>query len=95
MDIKYRITDEEMIIQLPKRVESEDALRFEKEMYCIIKDGMGYKTFFNAENLEYISESALVVLLKLRLEFGDLKMINYNSELHKFLKENGYSELVQ
>ena len=45
MDIKYRINDEEMIIQLPKRVESEDALRFEKEMYCIIKDGIGYKTF--------------------------------------------------
>ena len=67
MDIKSSINDEEMIIQLPKRVEKEECLRFEKELYCIINSGTNYKTFFDAENLDYISESALVVLKKLKM----------------------------
>ena len=46
MDIPYRINGEEMIIQLPKRVNSEDALRFEKELYCIINRGTNYRTFW-------------------------------------------------
>ena len=34
-----------------------------------------YKTFFNAENLEFISRSGLRALKKLRLEFGDPVMV--------------------
>ena len=94
MDIPYRINGEEMIIQLPKRVNSEDALRFEKELYCIINRGTNYRTFFDAENLEFISVSGLMALKKLRLEFGDLKMINYKTDVLNYLKDNGYSELV-
>lgn len=94
MDIKYKVSDEEMIIQLPERVESEDALAFEREIYCIINRGTGYRTYFDAQNLEFLSVSGLMVLKKLRLEFGDLKMINYKPEVLKFLEDNDYSELV-
>jgi anti-anti-sigma regulatory factor len=94
MEIKYKVIGEEMIIQLPERVEDEMALDFERELYCLINQGTNYKTFFNAENLEFISRSGLRALKKLRLEFGDLKMINYKPEVLKFLKDNGYNELV-
>ena len=94
MDIPYKIIEDEMIIQLPQRVEKEDSLKFERELYCIIKDGSNYKTFFDAENFDYISTAGLMVIKRLRLEFGNLKMINCKPELLKFLKENGYSELV-
>ena len=93
MDIQYKVIDDKMIIQLPERVDKEVTLAFEREMYCIINQGTNYKTYFDAENLEFISVPGLRVLKKLRLEFGDLKMINVKPEVLKFIQENGYTEL--
>ena len=93
MDIQYSVVDKKMFIQLPQRVESDSILEFEKELYCIINRGTNYKTIFDASNMEYISISGLRVLMKLRLEFGNFKLINTKPEVQKILKENGFSEL--
>ena len=93
MDIQRKVIGEKMIIHLPERVDRDVSLEFEKEMYCILNSGTNYKTVIDAENLEYISETGLRVLKKLRLEFGDLKMINIKPEVFKTMKEKGYMEL--
>ena len=93
MDIQYNVVGEKMIIQLPERVDTESSLEFEKEMYCILNSGTNYKTVIDAANLEFISKSGLRALKKLRLEFGDLKMINIRPEVHEIMKDNDYTEL--
>ncbi|MCR5292777.1 MAG: STAS domain-containing protein [Eubacterium sp.] len=93
MDIKYNVLGEKMTIELPKRIDTEASLEFEKEMYCILNSGTNYKTIIDAARLEYISKSGLRALKKLRLEFGDLKMINIRPEIHEIMKDNDYTEL--
>lgn len=93
MDIQRKVIGEKMIIHLPGRVDKEVSLEFEKEMYCILNAGTNFKTVIDASNLEHISESGLRVLKKLRLEFGDLKMINIKPEVFEIMKEKGYTEL--
>jgi len=93
MDIQRKVIGEKMIIHLSGRIDKAVSLEFEKEMYCILNAGTNFITIIDAADLEYISESGLRVLKKLRLEFGNLKMINIKPEVFEIMKEKGYTEL--
>ena len=94
LDIKYEIIDREMIIKLPERVDNISPLEFEKELYHILNNGTNNKTSFDAENLESISLSGLRVIEKLRLEFGNMKLVNLKPEVDAFVRESGYTGLL-
>ena len=91
--VEHKVIDNEMIIKLPERVDTESCLEFERELFCLINRGTNTKTVFDAEDLEFISSSALGVLEKLRLEFGNLKIINLKPDVYEAVKNSGYSEL--
>ncbi len=93
LEIKYKEQDGELIIELPVRESIKSILELEREIYCIINRGESTKTHIDVSSLEYISLSELRVFEKLKMEFGNLKIINLRSEVIKFVKEKGYSDL--
>ena len=93
LEIKYKEQDGELIIELPARESIKSILELEREIYCIINRGESTKTHIDVSSLEYISLSELRVFEKLKMEFGNLKIINLRSEVIKFVKEKGYSDL--
>lgn len=93
IDLKYVVEGGELIVYLPQKVDMKSTLGFERELYCLINKGKNTKTVIDAAEVEFISLAALRVLEKLRLEFGNVKMINISPGVHELVKQSGYIDL--
>lgn len=95
MEIKIKDRNETWILAaICGRVDSTNASELERELFEIKEENKGMRIVLDAEELEYISSAGLRVLLKLRKEQGELKLVQVSLEVYEILQVTGFTELL-
>ena len=81
-----------MTIKLNGRIDSTNASRIEQDM---LRQLAGQQAVvLDAQNLEYISSAGLRVILRIRKDCPDLRIINARSEIYEILEMTGFTEMM-
>ena len=80
---------------LSGRVDSSNAAATESAINDeLSKAGSIENVIVDAENLEYISSAGLRIILRLRKENPDLKLINVSSDVYEIFDMTGFTEMI-
>ena len=88
------MADEIFYLQLNGRIDSSNAAPVEEELLEKLKDCKTPSVALDAENLEYISSAGLRVILRLRKQFPELKIINASSAVYEIFEMTGFTEMI-
>ena len=83
-----------LMVELSGRIDSGNAPEIEKEMSELAREHPGCKVVFDAEDLEYISSAGLRVLLHVRKNNPEMKIINVRSEVYEVFEMTGFSQMI-
>ena len=86
--------ENEIIVPISGRIDSNSAPAAEANIRSAIPGG-AEKLVLDAEKLEYISSAGLRVLLRLRKEYPELRVINVSSEVYEILDMTGFTEMMK
>lgn len=93
-EVTSSICNNELTIYLNGRVTSSNAAEVEKGINEIRVAAPNAAIVIDAKELEYISSAGLRILLRLRKEEPNLKMINVSSEVYDILNMTGFTEMI-
>lgn len=83
------------MIKLNKRIDSNNAAEFEKEVTEAVAKLSGAEIVLDACDLEYISSAGLRVLMKLRKqEKKPVQVVNVSSEVYDIFEVTGFTDLL-
>ena len=84
-----------MTIKLKGRIDSNNAAQTEKEFLAQL-EGIDPSTeiVLDASELEYISSAGLRVVLRLKKNYGNLRITGVNSEVYEILDMTGFTEMM-
>ncbi|MBO7430131.1 MAG: phosphotransferase [Spirochaetia bacterium] len=88
------MADEIFYLQLNGRIDSSNAAPVEEELLEKLKDCKTPSVALDAENLEYISSAGLRVILRLRKQYPELKIINASSAVYEIFEMTGFTEMI-
>ena len=95
MDNVKEIQKEELWeIELSGHVDSTNAASMEEELLKILEAHPGETPLINAERLEYISSAGLRVLLRLRKQLPDIRIIEVCPEVYEIFDMTGFTEMM-
>ena len=77
--VTERIEDNVLYLELNGRIDSSNAEQAEDQIKAIKEAHPELKCVLDAEHLEYLSSAGLRVLLKMRKDAADLKIINVST----------------
>ena len=83
-----------MTIFLSGRIDTSNAVQTEQELFELVRQKTPQNVILDAEELAYISSAGLRILLKLRKQFSELKMINVSSDVFEILDMTGFTEML-
>ena len=83
-----------MTIKLEGRIDSANAPEIEKDIYQRLQDAGDEPVILDAENLEYISSAGLRVILHIRKERPEVKIINVSSDIFEILDMTGFTDMM-
>ena len=92
--ITSKKTENTLNICFNGRIDSANAAQAEADIFKIIGENLGVNYIIDAENLEYISSAGLRVILRMRKENPELKIINASTEVYEILDMTGFSEMI-
>ena len=92
--VTERIEGNVLYLELNGRVDSSNAEQVEERIKAIRAEHPGLQCVLDAEKLDYISSAGLRVVLRLRKEQADLKIINANSEVYEILDLTGFTDMI-
>lgn len=81
-------------VALIGKVDSANAAQAEEQINELIKDYSGQALVLDFNELEYISSAGLRVVLRLRKNYPELKIINVSSEVYEILEMTGFTEMM-
>ena len=88
------IKDDGWEIALSGRVDSTNAPRVEGELLRIVESHPEEAPLINAEGLEYISSAGLRVLLHLRKQCPDMKIVEVRPDVYEIFDMTGFTEMM-
>ncbi len=77
------------------RVDSTNAQEFGNSINEIISKYEDFSLVIDAENLEYISSAGLRVILRVRKDHPDLKIVGVNSSVYEILDMTGFTDMIK
>ena len=83
-----------MTIELKGRIDSNNASQVEEQLRGELKSFSGGELTLDAAELAYISSAGLRVLLRLRKQYADMRIVNVNSEVYEILDMTGFTEMM-
>ena len=84
-----------IIIKLHGRIDSENAAAVENDFTAQLA-GCGKTTVvFDAADLAYVSSAGLRVILRIKKSYGDVRIINVNSEIYDIFEMTGFTEMMR
>ena len=83
-----------MTIELKGRIDSNNASRVEEQIRGELAGFSGGELTLDAAELAYISSAGLRVLLRLRKQYADMRIVNVNSEVYEILDMTGFTEMM-
>ena len=92
MDSKFE--NGQLTIFLAGRVDSSNASAVEAELQSMIVGNPATSLVLDAEKLEYISSAGLRIVLRLRKQYEDMKVINASAEVYDIFDMTGFTEML-
>lgn len=89
-----RNEDKTLYLELNGRIDSSNAEKAEEAIREIRAAHPGMQCVLDAEKLEYLSSAGLRVILRMRRELSELKIINVNSEVYEILDMTGFTDML-
>jgi uncharacterized protein (TIGR02172 family) len=92
--MEHRIADDRFIIELSGRIDSGNSADVEREINEALESKGDLKLVLDAQDLEYISSAGLRVLLHLRKQHPELKIINVSTEVYDIFDMTGFNQMI-
>lgn len=92
--INFKNENDCLTIYLNGHIDSNNSEAIEQEIRKIINDNTFKNLILDGEELKYISSSGLRIILRLKKEYDDLKIINVSSEVYEIFDITGFSEMM-
>ena len=92
--VTERIEDNILYLELNGRIDSSNAEQAEEGIKAIKAAHPGLQSVVDAEHLEYLSSAGLRVILRMRKDAADLKIINVNTEVYEILDMTGFTDML-
>lgn len=89
-----KFENDQLTIFLQGRIDSSNAAEVEAELTEIISQNGGSSLVVDVEGLEYISSAGLRIVLRLRKQFADMKVVNASSEVYDIFDMTGFTEML-
>ena len=89
-----KFENDQLTIFLQGRIDSSNAAAVEAELTEIISQNAGNSLVIDVEDLEYISSAGLRIVLRLRKQFADMKVVNASSEVYDIFDMTGFTEML-
>ena len=92
--VTERIEDNVLYLELNGRIDSSNADQAEELIKAIKEAHPDLQSVLDAENLEYLSSAGLRVVLRMRKDMADLKIINVSTEVYEILDMTGFTDML-
>ena len=89
-----KIENGQIIVFLQGRIDSSNAAAVEAELTAITGQNTDKSLVLDVEKLEYISSAGLRIVLRLRKQFADMKVVNASSEVYDIFDMTGFTEML-
>ena len=84
-----------LTVALKGRIDSGNAVETEKEIQAQIDSAGAESIILDAEDLEYISSAGLRVILHIRKDHPNLKIINVRPEVYDIFDMTGFNQMMK
>ena len=81
-------------IRLSGRIDSNNAQKVEQEITAQLNGRLPAEVVLDAQDLVYISSAGLRVILRIKKNCPDLRIVNVNSEVYEILDMTGFTEMM-
>ena len=92
--IDAKATDGTLTIYLKGHIDSKNAPDVEAEVVAARAENPAGSVVIDCRDLEYISSAGLRIILRLRKECADLKLIEVSTEVYEVFDMTGFTEMV-
>ena len=92
--VTERIEDNVLYLELNGRIDSSNAEQAEELIKAIKAAHPDLQSILDAEHLEYLSSAGLRVVLRMRKDTADLKIINVSTEVYEILDMTGFTDMI-
>ncbi len=83
------------VIHLSGRIDSNNAAQIEKDVMAQLAGKAGAPVTLDADGLDYISSAGLRVILRVRKNHTEMRIINVSSEVWEILDMTGFTEMME
>ena len=80
-----------MNIQLKGRIDSSNAAQTEQEVLAQLENCAGGELVIDMKELEYISSAGLRMILRLKKDYPDIRIVDVNPEVYDILDMTGFT----
>ncbi len=94
MEVSYQIENEKLVIAIAGQVDSATAPQMEEKMRGILKDHPKNSIVLDLDKLEYTTSAGLRVILRLKQDVDDTRIVNAHPEVYDILDMTGFTELM-
>ena len=92
--IETKTAGNEMTVYLSGRLDSSNAAQTEAELLSALSTVQVVSIAVDAEKLEYISSAGLRVILRLRKDCPDFRIVNVSSDVYEIFDMTGFTEMM-
>ena len=92
--VKSEVRDNILYIFVEGRIDSSNAAATEEEIVNLRSGNEDKSVIIDADKLEYISSAGLRVILRVRKDVPNLKLVNVNSDVYEILDMTGFTEMM-
>ena len=93
-NINFKKEGNQVTVALIGHIDSANAGDVEKEIRDILDAEKPSDLVLDADQLNYISSAGLRIILRLRKEYADLKIINVSSDVYEIFDMTGFTEMM-
>ncbi|MBQ9355186.1 MAG: anti-sigma factor antagonist [Clostridia bacterium] len=93
-EVKCKLTDDNVIITLVGKIDSNNAHDVENEIMPVVSGRESLPVVLDMAQLQYISSAGLRVILRLKKTASNLRITNVNPEVYDILDMTGFTEMM-
>lgn len=93
-NLEYTIKENSINVKLSGHVDSGNAPELEAKLLSLCSENPKCAITIDCANLKYISSAGLRIVLKLKKQNQDLKLINVSSEVYEIFDMTGFTQMI-
>ena len=89
-----KVENNVLTVFLQGRIDSSNASTIEEELSKIVAENPAESLTLDVEDLAYISSAGLRIILRLRKQYENLRVVNASSEVYDIFDMTGFTEMI-